>query len=242
MKNKVNTIVFPLTSNYSSQKDNLHNEDSINVFYASTSLDTLKKAATLARKHDLAVQANRNISVHAGMTPTHIIPNTWHYTLKRVDIFVPELYESLDYEWLLEQVKIVEEGAIYTEFCLLDKDKLIVFSSNVEHRKKVPTLLIKGLTKTIKALLESKIETYEPPPIAWRYLSDLITSSKESLYKVELSDKAKRLIADMKLRSSCNTTTYHLLQGISIIVNSIQKEQIQKVHTYSLSLEDSIGT
>ena len=224
MKNKVNTVVFPLTSNYSSQRDNLHNDSPVNVFYASTSLDTLKKAATLAHKHDLAVQANRNITVHAGMVPTYIIPSTWHYTLERVDIFVPELYENLDYEWLLEQVKIIEEGAIYTESCLLDKDKLIVFSSNVEHRKKVPTLLIKGLTKTIKALLKSKIETDETPPIAWRYLVDLITGSEENLCKVELSDKAKRLIADMKLRGTNGTTTYCLLQSISDIVDGLQKK------------------
>ena len=224
MKNKVNTIVFPLTSNYSSQRDDLHNEDSVNIFYASTSLDTLKKAATLACKHDLVVQANRNVSVHAGIVPTYIIPNTWHYTLERVDIFVPELYERLDYEWLLEQVKIIEEGAIYTEFCLLSKDKLVVFSSNVKYCKKVPTLLIKGLAKTIKALLKSKVETNETPPIAWRYLVDLITGSEENLCKVELSDKAKRLIADMKLRGTNDTTTYCLLQSISDIVDGLQKK------------------
>lgn len=230
MKNKVNTIVFPLTKNYSLHGNRLYNDNSVSVFCVSTCLDTLKKAATLSRKHGLAVQANRNISVHSSMETTYIEPKTWRYTLERTDTFVPELCQEINYEWLLGQVKMIEEGATYTESCLLCDDRLVVFNGEPDDRRGIPTLLIKGLSKTVSTLLKDKEKfTTLSPPSAWRYLTDLVTSSKEDPYKAKLSDKAKLLIADMKLRGTEGTTMYHLLQGVSSIVAGLQQKQAQKL-------------
>lgn len=207
MKNKVKTVVFPLTKNYSSHGHEQYNDNSLDVFYVSTPLDTLKKAATLARKHGLGIQANNDISVHPVMDSDFISPKTWSYSMEQVDMFIPELCTLINYKWLLEQVKIVEEGATYTESCLLQGTKLVVFNGETDDNMDIPTLLIKSLSETASTLLISKVKSIEDyTNSAWRYLFDLITGSEENQYKAELSDKAKKLLVDMKLQGIQNTT------------------------------------
>ena len=219
MPNIVKTVVFPLTVNYD-QKG--RTDSSARVLYVTAPLDKLEKAVALSRGHTPGVHVNEDISVYPEVNSTFIVPKKVEYLPERVDELRPELYNFVVYEWLLEQIKQVEEGAKYTEYCLLQGSKLIVLNNGEEDGMSTPNTLINVLSTTLGRLFRSKeglIVTDHT--CGWGYFTHLVTVSKEKPYRVSLSDETKLLIAGMKLQSAQDTAPYHVLQGISSAVDRL---------------------
>ena len=219
MKNKVETIRFPVTKKYSSGE---HTDNPVKIFYVTTYLSKLEKAITLSRGYTPGVYVNSDISVYHGTNDTFIEPKRLCYHTERVDILIPELYNFVKYDWLLKQIKEVEAGAKYTEYCLLQDSELIVFNNGTEDSTFTPNTLINGLSTILRTLFinnEGLILT--SPTCGWDYLTHFVSISEEKPYKATLSDEAKRLIAEMKMKSTQNTATYQVLQGISNAIDSL---------------------
>ena len=228
MSNVVKEIVFPLSGGCHLQEYDYLDRGIVSIPYVSVSLDKLHKAVGISQEQNTQVTVTDDIFVY-GTRPstgnsTFIIATMEYGDPKNPDVFIPELYDAVVYEWLLKQIAVIEGGVEYTEYCLLHDTELLVLNTKDPYNNVIPTTLIEVLTKALKELVESrKGSTKTSTSSTWKYFTRFIAIKEPS--EVMLSDKAKRLIADMKLKDMQGTTTYCLLQGISDAVEGLEKRK-----------------
>ena len=230
MTNRVDRIVFPLSGGVSLSGYDYYDRDIISIPYASVRLDELKKTAKLVHKQNKVIAVTTNIYMDVTKKGIFILPTGEHKNRDWVYSFSSELYGSVTYEWLLEQIKTIENGVEYTEYCLLQGNELIVFNTENPYNHVIPINLLKVLKTVVEELMQSKvgfanIRTYS----IWNYFTEFIIITEETPSKVILSNKAKLLIAEMKLKGIQNTTIWYVLQGISSIVDGLQQKQVRKL-------------
>ena len=227
MPNVVKEIVFPLDRNHSISQGNLQPKRLADVLYLSIGFKELKRVAKVSREHNVSVAVNNHIHIYSNTLITLIKPKMMYHGSDWAEVYMPETYITVNFDWLLKQVEAIEKGSKHTEHCLLDGDRLVVLSTEVVLKGRsdtAPTALIAGLAETVQDLLGSgRI------PDVWKYFTDFIVTVEESGGNVKLSDHTKHLIADMKLRDTQDTAVYRVLQGISSIVDVLQKKQVQKL-------------
>jgi len=224
MSNIVKEIVFPLDRNYSILHNSYSNENPIDVLYAYITFKELKRLVKVSREHNVKVTIHDDMSIYPNAIGTMVKPKAVYHGSDWAEVYMPETYTAVTYEWLLEQVKAVEKGPRYTDYCLLDDDRLVVLGTEVslEGRSDTsPNALIGGLTKTAQGLLYSGVI-----PDVWKYFMDFIVIGEEKPHKVTLPDEAKILIAEIRLRGMQDTAVYRVLQGISDAVHSLEKSTI----------------
>ena len=228
MSNVVKEIVFPLSGGSHLQNFDYFVKDVISIPYTSVPLNILHKAVKTSQEQNTQVTVTNDIFVygtrHSTKSPTFIIATMEYGDPKDPDVFTPELYDTLTYKWLLEQIAIIEGGVEYTEYCLLHDTELLVFNTEDPYNNVIPTTLIEILIKALKTLIESKkVAIKLNTSSIWNYFIDFIVIKEPG--KAVLSDKAKRLIADMKLKGMQGTTTYGILQSISNTIESFDRHK-----------------
>lgn len=230
MANRVNKIVFPLSGGYNLSGYDYYDKGSIGMPYAYVRLNEIKKTAKLVRNQDKTITVTTNISMYATRKGIFILPTGEHKNRDWVYSFSSELYTSVTYEWLLEQIKTIENGVEYTEYCLLQGNELIVFNTENPYSNVIPINLLKVLKTVMKELVQSKVRFASIRTSSiWNYFTEFILITEETPHKLVLSSKAKLLIADMKLQGIQNTTVYYILQAISDIVDDLQQKQVRKL-------------
>ena len=224
MSNSVTKIVFPLSGGSHLQNFDYFVEDVISIPYVSVPLNTLHKAVKTLQKQKTEVTVTDSIYIYSTKHSIFINISMKFGDPKNPDIFTPELYDIITYEWLLKQITVIEKGVKYTECCLLHNTELLVFNTENTYNNVIPITLIEILIKALKTLIESKEEvTKLSTSSIWNYFIDFIVIKESG--KAVLSDKAKRLIADMKLKGMQGTTTYGVLQSISNTIKSFDRRK-----------------
>ena len=219
MSNIVKEIVFPLDRNYSILQGNTQNKNPIDILYVTIDFNEIKRLVKVSSEHKVSIVKNNNIHVYSNTVCTIIKPKVIYSGSDWAEVYMPETYITVNYDWLLKQVKAIEKGPRYTDYCLLDGDRLIVLSTEVflEGRSDTsPNALIGGLTKTAQGLLYNGVI-----PDVWRYFADFIVISEEKPHKVTLSNETKLLIAEMRLQGMEDTAVYRVLQGISNAIDNL---------------------
>ena len=222
MTNEVKAVVFPLSGGRQLQEYSYFDRGVSSIPYAYVPLDKLRKAVEGAHTQDTEVTVTDSISVYVTRDSTSILARVEYTHYEGPDVFTPELYTTVNYDWLLEQVKTIEEGAEYTGHCLLYDNRLIVRDVEGPYHSTIPTTLLELLGTAVKELLQSE-EGFASLHVSsiWHYFTRFITVTEGTPRKVEVSDNAKRLLADMQLRGMQGTTVWHVLQSICGIVNDL---------------------
>lgn len=228
MINSIDRVIFPLSGGDHLQRYDYIDNGIIGVPYVSIPLEELHKAVKTIHELGIQIVVINNVSVYRTRQNASIAVKRKYKSSKGLDVFIPELYTSVDYDWLLEQVSIIEKGVDYTGNCLLHGTGLVVFNIETPYRNIKPTTLIEVFTKALKHSMKDKEELINLiTSNMWGYFTKFINVEK-STGEVALFSKAKYLIADMKLRNMQGTTVYCILQAISNLVNDLQQEQLQK--------------
>lgn len=219
MNNKITKVVFPLSEDGYLQNYEYTDRDITDIFYVSIPIKKLHKAVKISRKQNTEIMVIKDIFVFGSKHNTFIIIERKY---RNLGIYIPKLYTSVSYEWLLEQIETVRKNVNYTENCLLHDSTLVVFNTVSYYKSIIPTRLIKILTKILKYSIKNKEDfTDFTSSDVWNYLTNFIIID-ESTNKILASDKLKRLVIDMKLRNMQNTTVYYVLYSIFKLTKDLQ--------------------
>lgn len=223
MSGIVKEIVFPLDRSY--YVSNNHDQGSMlaDIFYATVDFNELKRLIKVSQEQDISIPAGNGIQIYPNKSSGVIKPKLLKHGTGWTRISMPTTYVVVNFDWLLGQVKVIEKGYEYTEYCLLDNDKLLVLGvedSLKKHSYAPSATLITRLAATAQELLVGN-----NLPNVWEYFIDFITIDKRKSCKIALTDEAKQLVVKMRLRGMQGTTVYRTLQNIS---DAVERCNLQK--------------